>query len=215
MRIHDNPSELVELLTSYPGWLQFLKFKAESVVGFYKQVRQLMDDLGFEGNLLSARGWCPPWNRSSGMDYRALAEVCDAITPKLFTFDHAAMPRWYGESLMAWNPELSESQILDALIAWMNLPDNFERRSFANYHIPAPTEEHPVKLEAYQTRLDEVVDQVEGRAPCYPISHPYLPASQWKRMLTLIRDSRADGMWVNMYGYLSDDRLRILKQIWS
>jgi hypothetical protein len=125
------------------------------------------------------------------------------------------MPRWYGQTLHAWNPELSETQILDALVTWMNLPDNFENRSFAQYEIPAPGDEHPAKMESYQTRLDEVVDQVEGAAPCYPISHPYLPPSQWERMLTIIRDSRVDGMWVNMYGYLSDDKFRILKQIWS
>lgn len=211
----DNPSGLEILLTNYPGWTQFLKFKAECVVAFYQRVRQRMDSLGLQETILSARGWCPPWNRSSGMDYRALAGVCDAITPKLFTFDHAAMPRWYGETIQGWNPELSESQILDALIVWMNLPDNIERRSFANYHIPAPADEHPTRLEAYQDRLDEVIDQVNGKALCYPISHSYLPESQWKRMLTLIRDSRVDGMWINMYGYLSDDKLSILKQIWS
>ncbi len=215
IRVLHNPSELVELLAYYPGWLQFLMFKVESVVGFYKRVRQLMDELGFQGDVLSARGWCSPWNRSSGMDYRALAEVCNAITPKLFTFDHAAMPRWYGQSLLAWNPELSESQILDALIAWMNLPDNIEHRSFAEYDIPAPTVEHPAKLEAYQTRLDEIVDQVDGKVPCYPISHSYMPEFQWKRMVTLIRDSRVDGMWVNMYGYLSDQKFSVLKQLWT
>jgi hypothetical protein len=215
VRTLENPSELVEQLTHYPGWLHFLKFKAESVVGFYKQVRRLMDGIGFQAEGLSARGWCPPWNRSSGMDYRALAGVCDAVAPKLFTFDHAAMPRWYGETLLAWNPTLSESRILDALIAWMNLPDNFEHRSLAHYAIPAPAEEHPAKLEVYQTRLEEVVDQVDGRARCYPISHSYLPASQWKRMVTLIRDCPVDGMWVNMYGYLSEDKFRILEQIWS
>ena len=31
----------------------------------------------------------------------------------------------------------------------------------------------------------------------------------------LIRDSRVDGMWVHMYGYLSDRKLQILKEIWS
>ncbi len=97
----------------------------------------------------------------------------------------------------------------------MNLPDDFERRSFANYHIPAPTELHPAKIEVYRTRLDEVVDQVRGKANCHPIAHAYLPEPQWKRMVAMIRDSRVDGMWVQMYGYLSDRKLEILREMWT
>ena len=103
--------------------LQFMQFKAESVVDFYIRVRQLTDELGCRGKVLAARGWCPPWSRSRGMDYRALTEVCDKITPKLFTFDHTAMPRWFAQILLTWNPEFCEFRNLDALIAWMNLPD--------------------------------------------------------------------------------------------
>jgi hypothetical protein len=213
-RLVRNPSELLELLAHYPGWLQFLRFKAHSVVDYYRRLRQSLDSLGFETITLSARGWPPPWNRSSGIDYRGLAKVCDAVTPKLFTFDYSVLPRWYGQTLLSWNPERSESEILDALVHWMNLPDNLEHRSFAHYHIPAPTEPHPARLEAYRARLDEVADQVGGQAHCYPFAHAYLPEAQWKRMVALIRDSRVDGMWVQMYGYLSDRKLEILRQMW-
>ncbi len=214
-RLLCNPAELLELLTHYPGWPQFLSFKARSVVSFYQQVRQLLDKLGAMEVALSARGWPPPWNRSSGMDYRALSTVCDTVTPKLFTFAYSALPRWYGETVLKWNPALSESQILDVLVEWMNLPDDIEERSFVGYHIPAPTELHPARMEPYRERLDEVVDQVGGRAKCYPFAHAYLPEAQWKRMIAIIRDSRVDGMWVQMYGYLSDRKLEILRDIWK
>jgi hypothetical protein len=214
-RLLCNPSELVELLAHNPGWLQFLDFKAKSVVGFYRQVRQLLDKLGAKEVVLSARGWPPPWNRSSGMDYRALAEVCTAVTPKLFSFAYSALPRWYGQTLLTWNPELSESEILDALVEWMNLPDDIEGRSFGDYHVPAPTELQPAKAEVYRSRLDEVMDQVAGKANCYPFAHAYLPEEQWKRMIAVIRDSRVDGMWVQMYAYLSDRKLEILREMWS
>jgi hypothetical protein len=214
-RLIANPSELFELLTNYPGWLQFLRFKADTVTRFYQRVRNLFDELGHQQVSLSARGWPPPWNRSSGMNYRALAKICAAVTPKLFTFDYSALPRWYGQTLLSWNPELSESQILNALIEWMNLPDTIERRTFAHYHIPAPTECHPANLEAYRTRLDEIADQVNGQTLCYPFAHAYLPEPQWKRMVAIVRDSRMDGMWVQMYGYLSDRKFQILKEMWQ
>jgi hypothetical protein len=209
-RVLGNPSELLELLTHHPGWLQFLQFKAHTVTTFYQQVREQLDS----NIALSARGWPPPWNRSSGMDYSSLAQVCAAVTPKLFLFDYSALPRWYGQTLLNWNPTLSESEILDTLVAWMNLPDDFERRSFVQYHIPPPQEFHPARLNVYRERLDEVAAQVNGKAQFYPFAHAYLPEPQWKRMIALIRDSRVDGMWVQMYGYLSDRKFEILKEMW-
>ena len=214
-RLLRNPSELLCLLTHYPGFLQFLRFKAETISGFYQKIRQRLIDLGLEKLQVTARGWPPPWNRSSGMDYQRLSTVCDVVAPKLFTFDYSALPRWYGETLLSWNPGLSESETLDALVDWMSLPDDIESRSFADYHIPAPGEPHPARIGAYRPRLDEVVAQAAGgQALCYPIAHAYLPEPQWKRMLAVIRDSRVDGLWVHMYGYLSDRKLEILKQIW-
>jgi hypothetical protein len=214
LRMSDSLSAFLELLAAYPGWQQFLAFKSQSVVTFYERVRQLLDTLDLETVTLTARGWCPPWNRSSGSDYRALADICGAISPKLFTFDHAVLPRWFGQKLQDWNPALSESHILDTVIAWMNLQDDFEPRSFDLYQIPAPEEPHPARLESYGARLQEVASQVGGRASFYPISHPYASDKQWREMVSLIRESPADGMWVNMYGYLSDPKLEILKDIW-
>ena len=215
LRVLRNPLGLLGLLVHYPGWLHLLRFKAASIAGFYRKIRALLDTMGLRKVQISARGWPPPWNRSSGMDYRMLAEVCDAVTPKLFTFDYCALPRWYGQSLAAWNPGLPESAVLDALVEWMNLPDDLEERSFARYHIPAPDELHPARIGCYGARIDEVVDAVTGRAPCYPFGHAYLPESQWREMVALIAASRADGMWVQMYGYLSDRKLEILRETWA
>ena len=214
LRLFSSPSALVEILCQFPGWMQFIQFKGQSVYGFYQQARHLLDDLGFRQVGVSARGWPPPWNLSSGLDFRLLAGLCDAVTPKLFTFDHAAMPRWYGQTLQRWNPDLSESQILDALVSWMNLPDDIEHRSFTDYQIPAPEESHPANIECYIDRLEAVVDQVDGKAHCYPYVHAYRPESQWKQTITMIRESRVDGMWVQMYGYLSDNKLKILADMW-
>jgi hypothetical protein len=149
------------------------------------------------------------------MDYGTLAGFCDAVTPKLFTFDYSALPRWFGETLLAWNPALAEEAVLDALIDVMNLPDDIRPRSLARYGIPAPEEPHPAKVECYQARIDEVIDQVSGRARCYPIAHAYLPELQWREMVAMIRDSRADGMWVQMHAYLSDRKLAILREEWA
>jgi hypothetical protein len=214
-RIMTNPSELLAALAAYPGILTFLRFKSDCVVSFYQDVRKLLDRLGLEDLDLSARGWISPWNRSSGMDYRRLGGICTAVLPKIFTFDHAVLPRWLGQTLQEWNPDLPESPILEAVKSWLNLPDDIERPTFADYNIPAPDDPHPAHLSSYQVRLEETAAQVSGTASLYPIAHPYLPDDQWRQMVGLIRDSPADGMWVNFYSYLTDQKFDIMRQEWQ
>jgi hypothetical protein len=210
-----NASDLLGILARYPGWLAFLRLKASSVHNFYRQARQLLVQSGFAHVQLSARGWPPPWNRSSGKDYGLLADVCDAVTPKLFTFDYSVLPRWYAQTLLEWNPTLTESEVLDALVECMDLEDDIRGRSLDDYHIPGPTEYHPADIDVYRGRVEQVIDHVAGRAPCYPISNPCMPETQWRKMVELVRHSRADGMWINMYGYLSPAKLETVRTTWA
>jgi len=214
-RMARSPSDLSWALARHPGCLQLMQFKAACITAFYRSVRERMDAVGKSDVTLSARGWPPPWNRSSGMDYAALSGVCDAVTPKLFTFDYSVLPRWYGETLKAWNPELREGQVLETLLAWMHLPDALKDRTFDMYQIPAPGELHPAHLASYADRVAEVVDQVSGLARVRPFAHAYLPLRQWREMVALVKASRADGMWVQMYGYLSDDKMAALREVWQ
>jgi hypothetical protein len=214
-RLARRPSELVDLLLAYPGWYDLLRFKARTVVGYYAAVRQAMDLEGARQMALGANGWCPPFNLSSGMDYGAVAGVCQALRVKLFTFHWSVLPRWYGQTLLRWNPTLSEEHILDALVDALELPDRNSPRSFAQYHIPTPDEPHPTLPEAWRIKTDAVADQVAGRAPFYAYAHSYRPLEQWKRTISVLRDSRADGMWVQRYGYLSDAKLEALRVLWA
>ena len=210
-----DPAALQRIFDRHPGWLQFTKFKSKIVMEFYQSTRRLLDAQQSSHISLAARGWPPPWNHWTGMDYARLADVVDAVTPKLFTFDYSAIPRWYGRTLQQWNPELPESMILDVLVDWLDLPDDLAPRSLDKYQIPAPDERHQVQPEEYRRRVDEVLNVVKGRAFCQPFAHAYLPNDQWRRMLTMLRQSPVHGIWVQMYGYLSDEKLAILAEEWQ
>jgi hypothetical protein len=217
VQTHVSVSQLaqsLELSQKYSGILDFWRFKADSVVSFFKMAREHLNAIGAQHISLTARGWCPPWNMSSGLDYEQLTGTCAAIAPKLFTFDHAVIPRWIGQTLLDWNPGLAEEQVLAAVTAWLELPQKPQSRSLEQYRIPAPEEPHPIRFEVYQSRINEMVEQIDGNAKCYPIAHPYLPDDQWSQMVALLRDSQADGMWVNYYSYLSDSRIEILQKLW-
>ncbi|MBI4536687.1 MAG: hypothetical protein HY712_01880 [candidate division NC10 bacterium] len=205
---------LSRLIDEAPGWAEFLRFKAEAVTTFYRDVRRALDAADRTDVQLMGRGWPPPWNLWSGMDYDALAGVCAAATPKLFAFDYCAIPRWYGEVLQRWNPALSEAAILDALTAWLDLPDNFPTRRFDLYAIPAEDEPHPVGVPAYRCRVEAVLRAVGGRCAVQPFAHCHMPEAMWREKVRMLREAAVDGMWIQMYGYLSEPKLQILREEW-
>ncbi|MFO8037579.1 MAG: hypothetical protein R6U57_13230 [Anaerolineales bacterium] len=215
IRVVENVGLAVEWLMRYPGWLDFFKLKAQSVEDFYKKVRSKLDLIGKSNVEITARGWPTPFNLTSGMDYRALSEVCDVLAPKIFTFDHTAMPRWHGQQLMEWNADLPESLVLKAVVSWLNLPDKLVDRKLTDYQMPAPNEFHPIKDESYGYRIDEIANQVAGKAQCCPYVHAYRNEEQWREIISILLEGEADGMWVQMYGYLSDQKIQILSQEWK
>ena len=47
-----------------------------------------------------------------------------------------------------------------------------------------------------------------------PIVHGYGPLEDFERRLQLVATSKADGVWINRYGYLGDDKLDAIGEIW-
>ncbi len=216
--VAESPSRLLDLLARHPGWHDFLSFKRDVVVGLFADIRAAMDAHGYADVALIANGWAPPFNRSSGMDYATLSGTVQVVRPKLYTFHWSAIPRWYGETLRRWNPDLGEAATLDAIKRCFDLPDDNPSPSMADYHIPGPDEAHPVYARTFRDRVSEVAHQVNGACSVTPLAHGYRPADQWKRKLAILRDCAAEGViegiWVQRYCYLTDEKLRILGDIW-
>lgn len=202
-------------LKNKPGLREFVRFKANAVSRFYRDLRQFLTDRGRENITITSRGWPPPWNAASGMNYGLNAEFCEVAAPKLFTFDYCAIPRWYGEVLSKWNPLLGESAILDMLVRTLNLPDAIEGRRFEHYYIPAPDELHLAGIECYGPRIEKVIAAVPGERKVRPFTHAYLPLPQWREMLHLMKDLPVDGIWIQMFGYLSDEKMQAVGEIWN
>ena len=47
-----------------------------------------------------------------------------------------------------------------------------------------------------------------------PLMHGYGPYDDFCRRLRVVADSPAHGVWINRYGYLSDDKLDAIGAIW-
>ena len=149
------------------------------------------------------------------MDYADLSAWCGMVAPKLFTFDFTALPRWYGEQLLDRSPRLSEEQICDVLVDVFDLPDDLVPRRFAKYRMPAPGETHHTHPAAHRPRIEQIAADVgPGRTRVCPILHAYLPPDEWREMIRVARACDIDGVWVQMYGYLTEQKLDILAEQW-
>jgi hypothetical protein len=56
--------------------------------------------------------------------------------------------------------------------------------------------------------------QQSASTRCLAYVHSYRPAAEFGRVLEAVLASDAPGCWVQRYGYLSDEKLAIMRSIW-
>jgi len=212
----DWPFALAGGALAYPGVVDLLRFKAETARAAIAELRATLDAAGGRGIVLEANGFAPPWCAITGMDYGLVGQVAGATRCKLFTFHWPMITRWWSETLLAWNPSLDEGSVLRAVTAALDLPAPVgeHRRTLAAYGMPRPDEPHPITMEALTRKLNQAVALAGAGAPCQAYVHSYRPADKFARVLAAAEASTAQGCWVQRYGYLSDEKLGILRDAW-
>ena len=125
------------------------------------------------------------------------------------------MVKFWGDVLMANNPGLDETLLVRALVNLLDLADGDEGgRAIDDYGYPEPDEPHPIPTSVQIRKIDQVMAAVGGKIPVNALVHGYGPPDDFKRRLQLVVDSPADGAWINRYGYLGDDKLDAIGEIW-
>ncbi len=213
----DWPFALAGAAQDYPGFGELLRFKAATVRAALAELRAALDAAGCAGVALEANGFAPPWSAITGMDWGHVGQVAGATRCKLFTFHWPMITRWWSEALLAWNPALDEAAVLRAVTTALDLPapPDEHRRDLADYGMPRPDEPHPITMAALTRKLDQAVALAGDGAPCQAYLHSYRPADEFARVLTAAQASTARGCWIQRYGYLSDEKLAILRAAWG
>jgi hypothetical protein len=123
---------------------------------------------------------------------------------------------WWSRTLLGWNPGLDEQAVLGAVQTVLDLPPppDEHRRTLAEYGMPRPDEPHPVAPAALTRKINEAVHLAGSEMACLAYVHGYRPASEFARALAAVRESDAPGCWVQRYGYLSDEKLAIMRSVW-
>ncbi len=194
---------------------EWLHLKAALSVDLLRSWREVIDEFSGERKELLANAFMPPFSTITGFDFSGASRYCDAISPKLYTMHWSAIVEFWGSVLLNCNPDLDESLLVQTLAHLFDLDDEHASRKLSYYRYPKPTEPHPISSEVQSRKIDEVLSKVGGQTAVTPIVHGYGPFDDFCRRFQVVANSQADGVWINRYGYLSNQKLDAVGKIWS
>jgi hypothetical protein len=205
------------LLARFPGVAEWLRLKAALSTDLLRHWRESIDAAGGHDKELHAHAFMPPYSLLTGLDFPGVRESCDSVSPKLYTMHWSLMVEFWGRAVLEANDGLDERLLVAALEQLMDIAnpvgENAPTRTLADYGYPNPDEPHPIP-NAPQIRKIAQARWAAGDLPVYPLMHGYGPADDFRRRLKLVADSRdADGVWINRYGYLSDEKIEIISDV--
>jgi len=203
------PLLALEVTNRFPAVSDWLQFKSALSFRLLKTFRAAMDECSTKRIELAPTAFPPPWSTISGMDFSQNATVCDSLCVKLYGMHWAMMLGFYGEQLLANNPNLKESPLVRALACVFDIADDNPRETLADYHYPEPDEPHPIGASA-QTRKIQMAQKMAGDTPIVALAHGYGPLDDFAKRIKIAHDASDHGFWVNRYGYLSDEKLDVI-----
>jgi hypothetical protein len=205
---------ILRLLNRYPGVAEWFRLKAALSVDLLRDWREAISQYGGPQKELAANAFMPPFSYITGLDFAGAAAHCSAISPKLYTMHWSLMVRFWGDVLMRHNPGLDEGLLVRGLVNLFDLADEPVDLRLDDYGYPAPDQPHPIADGPQQRKIQQAMAATGGRALVTPIVHGYGPVDDVARRLQLVTDSPCDGVWINRYGYLSDEKLDAIGRIW-
>jgi len=190
------------------GLSEWLLLKSALSVDLLQHWRDIIDDAAGESCELSANAFMPQYTQATGFSFPGAAEICQAVSPKLYTMHWSLMVKFWAEPILAGNPQLSEEAVVRCLVRLMDIADGDGGSTIADYGYPAPDEPHPIPDGPQLRKLAEVAAQVGDACAVTALVHGYGPLDDFTRRLNLVAGCKdIDGLWINRYGYLSDAKL--------
>jgi hypothetical protein len=193
----------------YPGMLDLARFKAALAAELLAGFRRTMNEAGAERMELIAHAFPPPWNLVSGIDFTRSEGQVSGWCVKLYTMHWAMMLRFYADQLLAANRGLSDALFGQVLVRLLDIADDGGFAKATDYHYSEPHEPHPAGSKAMQRKIQQARREA-GDTPVFALAHGYGPLEDFRRRLAAAWGASPAGIWVNRYGYLSDDKLRII-----
>lgn len=199
----------------FPGVAEWLRFKAALSTDLLRDWGAAIREFGGPDKELSANAFMPPFSHITGLDFAEAASYCASISPKLYTMHWSLMVEFWGRVLLERNPGLDERLLVRALVHLLDLADEPVDATLADYGYPEPDEPHPIPSSTQQRKIAQALHAAGGKTQIHALVHGYGPLDDFRRRFQLVADSPADGVWINRYGYLSDEKLDAVGEIWG
>ena len=184
--------------------------KRRSALALLRSCRTALDAVAGPRRRLEAQIFPPPLHRISGFPIETLDGVVDAIGVKLYTMHWPMLARYWARDLLDGAAAAAEHDVLTAAIACLfGFTDAVDPRAAA-LRYPEPHEPHPVGRVVQKTKLHEA-ERLADRIPVRAFVHSYGPVSDVMARIELAAETRLP-LWINRYGYLSDQKLYALAQ---
>jgi hypothetical protein len=189
--------------------------KRASVGALLRSYRAALDAVDGPRRLLEPQIFPAPLSRFSGVDWQAISETADAVGIKLYTMHWPMIARYWARDLIGSSDGPQADAVTAAMAGFMDFCDGaVPDGSVLQY--PPPTVAHPVGAGAQARKIAQAHADA-AKIPVIAFAHSYGPtADVLARVHIAALANRQQGdtrLWINRYGYLSDDKLTQLSQL--
>jgi len=213
LSLADALAELADDANAIKSWL---RLKAELSIDTIAAWRQAITATAGANSHLTAHAFMKPYSDLTGFDFGRAGEHCDSVSAKFYTMHWPLMVEFWSSWIASARPQVDRRELVRAVAHWMQLgtSDEVEER-LERYYYPKPDEPHPIPAHIQTRKLAEVKAELSsGPASFVPLVHGYGPLGDFSERFRIIAQSDVDGVWINRYGYLSDDKLSFIAEAW-
>jgi len=206
------PYEVAQGLRNNPGLGEALRFRAKLATSYLRELREAVDSVS-PGKELVPITFPPPLSLLTGVDFRVYADYSDTILVKLFTMHWPLIVRYWAREILSVNKDLDEASLVRALSVTFGFEDGDYGRTVEDYRYPGPHQPHRAGREAQLRKIRQASAAAGGHVPVLPSVHAYGPVWDVQNRFRVGWQAGTSGMWVNRYGYLSAEKLAVLKAL--
>lgn len=203
---------LLPFMSRDEGLADLGRFKATLVKELLQGFRETLTAAGGARKELIPNAFPPPFSFSSGMDYRLAAAHADGFSVKLYTMHWPMIVRFYGDVLKEANQGISDHLLVRRLVRVLGIADGDGLPHLADYTYPGPDTPHRAGRHA-QSRKIQAAQQAAGKTPVYSLAHGYGPLADFRERLEVAYRASGQRVWVNRYGYLTEEKIDAIGSI--
>lgn len=201
-------ARLEALLSGFPGVVRMLELKRRLVRDLLAAYRAaLPNDIA-----LVPQAFPPPFTLVSGFDFSDAAGIAQGLGVKLYTMHWPMMVRNWAEAMTAQNPKVSPDRVVAALAALTGTMDG-PPGAFEDVRYPEPHEPHTAGERGMAAKIRAARAAAGEGCPVHAFGHGYGPAKDVARRASIAWEASEGRLWMNRYGYLSDEKFALLREI--